>query len=118
MIHFSHDSGPRLPRRPSGSRSSKCAELIEKHPDFYPMYTKNGKWKHEGRVLDALVRRISARHDVDFPAAAPSRIAGRRQYWLEQAIRYTKPLEPRKHDREVHDLGFHLSVHVLPLVSA
>src|SRR5260370_3724316 len=27
-------------------------------------------------------------------------------YWMEQAIRYTKPLEPRKHDREVHDLGF------------
>ncbi len=28
------------------------------------------------------------------------------KYWLEQAIRYTKPLEPRKHDRDVHDLGF------------
>ena len=24
----------------------------------------------------------------------------------EQAIRYSKPLEPRKHDRDVHDLGF------------
>ena len=22
--------------------------LIQKHPDFYPMYTKNGKWKHDG----------------------------------------------------------------------
>ena len=27
-------------------------------------------------------------------------------FWMEQAIRYTTPLEPRKHDREVHDLGF------------
>ena len=25
---------------------------------------------------------------------------------MEQAIRYTKPLEPRKQDRDVHDLGF------------
>jgi unsaturated chondroitin disaccharide hydrolase len=28
------------------------------------------------------------------------------KFWLEQAIRYTKPIEPRKHDRDVHDLGF------------
>jgi len=25
---------------------------------------------------------------------------------MDQAIAYTKPLEPRKMDREVHDLGF------------
>ena len=36
----------------------------------------------------------------------PSVNGGRAEYWMEQAIRYTKPLEPRKHDREVHDLGF------------
>ncbi len=23
-------------------------KLIEAHPDFYPMYTDNGRWKHEG----------------------------------------------------------------------
>jgi unsaturated chondroitin disaccharide hydrolase len=28
------------------------------------------------------------------------------QYWLDQAIRYSTPLEPRKLDRDVHDLGF------------
>ena len=22
--------------------------LIERHPDFYPIYTMNGRWKHEG----------------------------------------------------------------------
>jgi unsaturated chondroitin disaccharide hydrolase len=27
-------------------------------------------------------------------------------HWLKQAIHYTKPLEPRKFDRDVHDLGF------------
>jgi unsaturated chondroitin disaccharide hydrolase len=28
------------------------------------------------------------------------------KWWFEQAVRYSKALEPRKHDREVHDLGF------------
>ncbi len=44
-------------------------KIIETHPDFYPMYTSNGRWKHEGPVLDPLVRRIFPRHDVDFPQA-------------------------------------------------
>jgi unsaturated chondroitin disaccharide hydrolase len=78
--------------------------LIERHPDFYPMYTVNGRWKHEGAawthwcdgflpgMMWIFERRAAANGD------AP--------YWLEQAIRYTKPLEPRKHDRDVHDLGF------------
>ena len=34
------------------------------------------------------------------------RIRRNAKFWLEQAIRYTKPLEPRKLDRDVHDLGF------------
>ena len=54
--------------------------------------------------LDALVRRFSARNmwifgevrGVDSPES---------QFWLEHAIKYTKPLEARKHDRDVHDLG-------------
>ena len=51
------------------------------------------------------MRRLFAGNDVDFSEA---RAAGFRrcQFWLEQAVRYTKPLEPRKHDRDVHDLGF------------
>ncbi len=28
------------------------------------------------------------------------------RWWREQAIRYSRPLEPRKLDRTVHDLGF------------
>lgn len=22
--------------------------LVERHPDFYPMYTKDGVWRHDG----------------------------------------------------------------------
>jgi unsaturated chondroitin disaccharide hydrolase len=24
--------------------------LIEAHPDYFPMYTMNGKWKHDGEA--------------------------------------------------------------------
>ena len=24
--------------------------LVDTHPEFYPMYTVNGHWKHEGRI--------------------------------------------------------------------
>ncbi|MBI3684621.1 MAG: glycoside hydrolase family 88 protein [Acidobacteria bacterium] len=69
------------------------------------MYTKEGRWKHEGPVwthwcdgfLPGMMW-IFRRHSEDGSAEE--------QYWHEQAVRYTKPLEPRKDDREVHDLGF------------
>lgn len=78
-------------------------KLAEKHPGFYPMYTKDGSWKHEGPAwthwcdgfLPGMMW-VFRRHTV----------GEEQQFWLDQAIRYTKPLEPRKDDREVHDLGF------------
>ena len=33
-------------------------------------------------------------------------IRRKRSTGWSRPIRYTKPLEPRKHDRDVHDLGF------------
>ena len=42
--------------------------LIETHPDYFPMYTQNGVWKHEGRSLDQLVRGLPRRDDVDSPS--------------------------------------------------
>ena len=36
----------------------------------------------------------------------PSRTPPKPNCWRDKAIRYTTPLEPRKHDRDVHDLGF------------
>lgn len=80
-------------------------KTIDKHPDFYPMYSKNGKWKHDGPAWTHWC-------DGFFPGMMwiferrSERNSANAKYWLEQAIRYTKPLEPRKHDREVHDLGF------------
>ena len=74
--------------------------LIEKHPDFYPMYTKQGKWKHEGEKWT---------HWCDGFLPGMMWLFHQRsgdKFWLDNAIRYSKPLEPRQHDRAVHDLGF------------
>jgi len=80
-------------------------KLIENHPDFYPMYTSNGRWKHEGPVwtnwcegfLPGMMWLFQKR---------PAHNGDDSKYWQEQAIRYSAPIEARKHDRDVHDLGF------------
>jgi unsaturated chondroitin disaccharide hydrolase len=79
--------------------------LIERHPDFYPMYTMQGRWKHSGEAwthwcdgfLPGMLWIVYEREGQSSPDRA---------WWRQQAIRYSKPLEPRKHDRDVHDLGF------------
>src|SRR5258707_11899198 len=83
----------------------RLRSLIEKHPDFYPMYTVQGRWKHSGEAwthwcdgfLPGMLWIVYGRE----PQSSPDR-----GWWRQQAIRYSKPLEPRKHDRDVHDLGF------------
>jgi unsaturated chondroitin disaccharide hydrolase len=95
LLHESYDFARRQLRR-----------LIETHPDFYPMYTMQGRWKHSGEAwthwcdgfLPGMLWIVYAREAA---AGAPDS-----RWWREQAIRYSKPLEPRKHDRDVHDLGF------------
>ncbi len=79
--------------------------LIERHPDFYPMYTAGGRWRHTGEAwthwcdgfLPGMLWIVYARQPQGSPES---------RWWREQAIRYSLPLEPRKLDRAVHDLGF------------
>lgn len=74
--------------------------LIERDPDFYPMYTEGGKWRHTGEAWT---------HWCDgFLPGMMWIFHGRTgdPEWRRQAERYTTPLEPRKMDRNVHDLGF------------
>jgi len=79
--------------------------LIETYPDFYPMYTHRGRWKHDlpawTHWCDGFLPGIMwILHRRSTPGSAQA------EYWREQAVRYTLPLEPRQHDRAVHDLGF------------
>lgn len=74
--------------------------LITRDPDFFPLYTEGGKWRHgkqswtnwcEG-FLGGMMW-IFARRTGD-------------PYWRERAEHYSRLVEERKHDRNVHDLGF------------
>jgi unsaturated chondroitin disaccharide hydrolase len=74
--------------------------LVERDPDFYPLYTKDGRWRHTG---DAWT------HWCDGFLPGMMWIFAERtrdESWKQLAERYSRPLEPRRHDRNVHDLGF------------
>ncbi|MFB3818094.1 MAG: glycoside hydrolase family 88 protein [Candidatus Methylomirabilales bacterium] len=80
--------------------AQQARALIQRHPDFYPMYTRQGKWKHEGEAWTHWC-------DGFLPGILWLLHLRTRDPWCrEQAERYSKPLEPRQHDRAVHDLGF------------
>lgn len=73
---------------------------IETYPDLHPMYTTGGKWDCTGErwthwcegFFPGIMWQI---HQKTGDA-----------WWRQQAERYSERLEPRKHDRNVHDLGF------------
>lgn len=91
--------------RPQLQRAFEFAQqqvrrVVETYPDFFPMYTVNGRWKHSGEAwthwcegfLPGMMWMIYEQTGDD--------------WWREQAEHYSRPLEPRKTDRAVHDLGF------------
>jgi unsaturated chondroitin disaccharide hydrolase len=105
LIQFTYESDRELFENSILYAEKQVKRLIEKHPDFYPMYTSGGKWKHDGpawsRWCDGFLPGMMwlfLRH------RGPERADAR--FWMEQAIRYSRPLESRKTDNDVHDLGF------------
>jgi len=104
VIHFELDSDPKLFSDTLTFAQRQVRSLIERYPDFYPIYTEEGKWKHTGPAWT---------HWCDGFLPGMMWLFHRRpcdgtnaEFWKQQAIRYSKPLEPRQHDRDVHDLGF------------
>jgi unsaturated chondroitin disaccharide hydrolase len=74
--------------------------IVERYPDFYPMYTMQGRWQHRGEAWTHWC-------DGFLPGMMWLIHRETRDPWFrEQAERYSRPLEPRKLDRNVHDLGF------------
>ena len=74
--------------------------LITRHPDYFPLYTEGGKWQHTGEAwtnwcegfLGGMMWLFYQR-DGD-------------PLWRERAEHYSRPLEARQFDPNVHDLGF------------
>jgi len=104
MIQLHNSSDRTLYEHALGFARRQLRALIERDPDFFPMYTAQGRWRHSGEAwtnwcegfLPGMLWIIAARE--------PDDAAGR--WWREQAVRYTQPLELRQFDRAVHDLGF------------
>lgn len=78
----------------------QVAQLVERHPGYFPIYTQNGKWRHEGELWTDWTGGFCAGMMWQF-----HRRTGDPQ-WRERAEQYSKLLEHRQHDRNVHDLGF------------
>ncbi len=78
--------------------------LADTNPGYYPIYTSDGKWKHEGPVwthwcdgfLPGMMW-IFHRRTVD---------GAEKSFWMDKAIEYSRPLETRQFDKDTHDLGF------------
>lgn len=105
VIQFIYESDRQLFQNAIGFAQNQVKRLIEQYPDFYPMYTGGGKWNHEGPAwthwcdgfLPGMMWLFYKHLGPDKPDS---------RFWFEQAIRYSRPLESRKNDSDVHDLGF------------
>lgn len=87
-------------RRTFEFAEKQLRHLITTYPDYFPMYTINGKWKHEGEAwtnwcegfLGGQLWLVYQQNDDP--------------WWRQQAEHYSRLIEHRKTDRDVHDLGF------------
>lgn len=80
--------------------AAQLQALVTSHPDYFPTYTQGGKWLHPG---------------AQWVNWCEGFLGG--QLWLaylhsqdpwfrDKAEHYCRLIEPRKADREIHDLGF------------
>ncbi|HEX2907055.1 MAG TPA: glycoside hydrolase family 88 protein [Phototrophicaceae bacterium] len=80
--------------------AKQLKHLVEQHPDYFPMYTVGGQWKHGGEswtnwcegFLGGQLWLLYAYTGDD--------------WWRIKAEHYSCLIEHRKTDRAVHDLGF------------
>jgi unsaturated chondroitin disaccharide hydrolase len=73
---------------------------VERTPDYFPIYTVGGKWKHGGELwtdwcagFHAGMMWLITMHTGD-------------PRWRATAEHYSRLIEHKQHDRNVHDLGF------------
>ena len=78
----------------------QVAATVQRHPDYFPIYTRQGEWFHEGPLWTDWTGGFLAGMMWRFYRRS------RDPAWLARAEHYSRLLEPRKLDRNVHDLGF------------
>ncbi|GLY02394.1 glycoside hydrolase family 88 protein [Actinoplanes sp. NBRC 101535] len=83
-----------------GVAAGKVERLAEQHPDYFPLYTHEGRWKHGKESWTNwcegfLGGQMWLFHEL-----------GLGDQWRARAEHYSVLVEQRQHDRDVHDLGF------------
>lgn len=78
----------------------QARRIIDMHPGYVPMYTVGGRWEQEGELWTHWCEGF-------FPGILwlLHKQTGDTT-WRTWAENYSRPLEPRRFDRDVHDLGF------------
>jgi unsaturated chondroitin disaccharide hydrolase len=78
----------------------QVAATVERSPDYFPIYTVGGRWNHPGELWTDWTGGFFAGLMWQFfkRTADPA--------WRTRAEHYSRLLEHRQHDRNVHDLGF------------
>ena len=87
--------------------AAQAERVLFAYPDYTPMYTVGGRWNREGERWTHWcegfypgIYWLLHKHTGD-------------PKWRQSAERFSRALEPRRHDRTVHDLGFlFLSTHM------
>jgi unsaturated chondroitin disaccharide hydrolase len=78
----------------------QVAATIERTPDYFPIYTTGGKWFHQGELWTDWTGGFFAGMMWKFHQRSGD------EAWRQRAEHYSRLLEHRQHDRNVHDLGF------------
>jgi unsaturated chondroitin disaccharide hydrolase len=80
--------------------AGRCRHILDQYPGYTPMYTVAGRWKQEGERWTHWcegffpgILWLLYKHTGD-------------ESWRMPAEMFSLALEPRRHDRAVHDLGF------------
>ena len=100
-----HEQGPAASLEADVDRVFAFAQiqlrrLITAHPGSFPLFTTAGRWQHQGERWTNWCE--------GFLGGQLWILASRTgdSWWREQAEHYARAIEHRKHDRDVHDLGF------------
>lgn len=74
--------------------------LTQAYPDYFPVYTEGGKWRHEGEAWTNWCEGFLGGMMWIFHSRTGD------LEWRKLAEHYSRLIEDRQHDRNVHDLGF------------
>ncbi|MFH1023731.1 MAG: glycoside hydrolase family 88 protein [Planctomycetota bacterium] len=79
---------------------SQVRRMVEKYPDYYPMYTKDGRWGRDRERIPRWTEGFLPGMMWIFYRKTGD------PWWRNEAERYTTRLEPRKFDPDIHDHGY------------